>query len=606
MSFDSCGYRVLSSITGPTNFDIKLITEYARQEMKKECDIYITFDNDDAGQKFFIKLAKQLISKKLYNFKRLNLPADYKDISDFYAADGPLDKLIETATDGVSAYVDCFMPCENETDAQADKRRADFTEFVMNYGRFTGKAELTAIIEKVAEREYFSNAFLKALLKDATRPPLDDDIVQEILKEQNIIYKGKRGFYIYNELDGIWEYTDDEFIGGMIGEKLGRIYNSGSKIHSVFTVLKTKTPVKEDFDKKPLFVFQNGTLEFETDNFRKHDKTDMATIALPYAYDPIAQCPKFENFLEQIFWRADKKTQDVDGEKRIKLMQEFAGYLLYTDCPFQQSLLLLGEGQNGKSSLLNLIKAVFDEKNFASVDIDKLNKSFQAVQLIGKLGNITTEAGLNFGGAEDTFKKLVAGEEVSDSFKNKDNFTFKTRAKFFIAANALPRAKDTSYGFNRRFIMLNFQNKFVDDHEPIPAKLERQGIANIDIALKAELPGIFNWIYAGYKRLKKNGHFTTSPDNKELMNEFIKNNNPVDLFVEEGLFNKYGGYHKRSEIYELYKTWSSNNGYAVLNSGNFFKKFRESLKRRDIEFDDKYQDHEGKRYFNFIKPDFID
>ncbi len=92
MSFDQEGYRVLSSITGVSHKDRWIISEYARLE---KSDVYVTFDNDDAGYKFFKNIAEFLLSRKILNFKRLNLPAKYKDISEFYAAGSSLDELIE-------------------------------------------------------------------------------------------------------------------------------------------------------------------------------------------------------------------------------------------------------------------------------------------------------------------------------------------------------------------------------------------------------------------------------------------------------------------------------------------------------------------------------
>lgn len=603
MSFDQEGYRVLSGISGLSNTQTKIVRGYAEQERKSEDVIFICFDNDDAGFNFFQRIGKELISHKLFNFKRLELPAQYKDISEYYADGGDLQILIDNSLDGVAAFADTFAPIPNETQGKIEKREINFKSFILNSGRFIGKEYLIKIKDNLIKKEYFNVKWLEEIFKQASTPPLEDDIIAAIQKEHDIIYKASAGFYEYD--GNIWSLIDDDVVGSYIGEELGRLYTTGKKISSIKQNFRTKAIQQVEFDKKPLFVFKNGTLEFETGNFRSCNKSDLATILLPYVYDPAAQCPKFKEFLEKIFWRADRKLQDVDGDARIDLIQEFAGYLLYTNCPFQKALLLLGEGSNGKSTLLDLIKAVFGEKNFASVEIDKLNKPFQAVELIGKLANITTETGLNFGGAESIFKKLVAGEEVSDSYKCKDNFTFTTRAKFFIAANKLPRAQDTSYGFNRRFIMLKLQNEFVEDHEPNEKKLELRVDTKLKDAIMAELPGIFNWIYTGYKRLKERGRFTKSPDNKTLMADFIANNNPVDVFVEDERLNKYGGSFERGEIYKKYQEWCKNNGYAAMNNVNFFKELRAVLKRRNIEFSE-LQNHDGKRFLNFTNPDFTE
>jgi len=99
----------------------------------------------------------------------------------------------------------------------------------MDYGRYMGKSELVVLFEKAEMRGYFSPAFLISLLKDATHPPLDMDIVQEVTTERNIIYKSVSGFYVYEKLCGVWKLTDDGFIGGFISKKLGRFFNTAKK-----------------------------------------------------------------------------------------------------------------------------------------------------------------------------------------------------------------------------------------------------------------------------------------------------------------------------------------------------------------------------------------
>ena len=590
ISFDIAGYRVLSGMSGLSNDNIKTVCGYAEIERNNKQNVYICFDNDAAGKNFFKRLAQELIKHKFFNFKRLELPQQYKDISEYFAAGGDLQALIDTPINGTTAFLNFFAPVPDETKSQEEKREGEFKNFILNYGRYADKHDLISIL--LQARIYFNPEWVDALYEKVKRAPLEDDIIAEVLDEHELIYKPKAGFYEY---DHIWRRVDDKLIGSYIGAKLGRIYATGSRISSIMLNFKTKVLSDAEFDKKPLFVFKNGTLEFETGNFRACDKSDMSTILLPYSYDPKATCPKFKEFLRQIFWSAERKLQDVDGDARIDLMQEFAGYVLYTDCSFQKALLLLGEGSNGKSTLLDLIKYAFGESNFYSVDIDKLNKDFQAVQLIGKLGSITTEAGLNFGGAEDTFKKLVAGEEVTGCYKFKDNFSFKTRAKFFIAANRLPGVKDTSYGFYRRFTILNFQNNFDGD------RADRQ----LKEKLKAEeIAGIFNWAYEGYQRLKKNGQFTQSPDDKELLTEFIESNNSVYAFAVDEQFNKYCGIFTVSEIYEKYTAWCSKNGQRPKSKVHFSRELRQVLRQLNIEFS--AETHHDGRYINFTKPDYLE
>jgi len=145
-------------------------------------------------------------------------------------------------------------------------------------------------------RDYFDEKWLEMTYNLVYKPPLEDDVIAAIQKERDIIYKASAGFYEYD--GNIWSLIDDKFIGSYIGAELGRIHTKGGRIASIRENFKTKAIQQVEFDKKPLFVFKNGTLEFETGKFRGCDKSDLATILLPYVYDPAAQCPKFKEFLE--------------------------------------------------------------------------------------------------------------------------------------------------------------------------------------------------------------------------------------------------------------------------------------------------------------------
>ena len=602
MSFDIAGYRVLSSVTGASHKDRAIFRGYAELEKKQERNIYICFDNDDAGTNFFKAMARELISHKLFNFKRLDLPTRFKDVSECFAAGGNLQALIDGATDGVMSFADSFKPEQNETQAQNEKRHNDFKSFMLKSARYIDKAELTLIVNRLIALGYFDSAWLDEVLKIAKKEPLEHDIIKAITDEHNLIFDEYSGFYEYSGIN--WVKITDARIGHYIRDELGRFYATGGRISSIRKNLADAVEQTCEFDKKPILVFTNGVLEIEADNFRKHNESDMNTIVLPYSYDPTANCPKWREFVRVITWQPTRNLQDADGDARIAVLQEFCGYALFTKCAFDKALLLLGEGSNGKSAFLNAIKRVFGEANYSTVEVDKLHLNFKAVQLIGKLINFTSEQSLNFSGAETVFKSLVSGESLSDSFKGRDNFDFTPRAKFIISANELPSSRDKSFGFIRRFLFVKFQNKFIDPveegHKPIAENNERlKDVAfRDDNIFDDELPGIFNWIYEGYKRLKKQGRFTKSPDQKVLEEAFAAGNNPLIDFVIDKELAKYYAFMSWTDLYDMYREWSPKNGYTLMNRHNFKLNLTRALENQKVKFIVK-KDKKGIRGISF-------
>ena len=602
MSFDIAGYRVLATMGSTSHKDREIFRGYAAAEQKQGRDIYIGFDNDDAGTKFFKGMAMELISHKLSNFKRLDLPAKFKDISECFAAGGNLQALIDGATDGVISFADSFTPEQNETQAQNEKRYNEFKSFMLKSARYIDKAELSRIVNRLMGRGDFEPQWLDEVRKMATAAPLEDDIIEAILKEHDLIFDERLGFYEFSGIN--WIKVSDTHISHYISDELGRFYTTGKRISTIKTNLKAKVEQTCEFDKNQILVFKNGVLEIETGKFRSHDKKDMNTIVLPYNYDPAAQCQNWKRFLENVTWRAARKLQDAEGDARITVLQEFCGYALFTNCAFDKALLLLGEGGNGKSVFLNTIKSAFGKENYSTVEVDKLNQNFKAVQLIGKLINFTSEQSLNFSGAETVFKTAVSGETLSDSFKGRDNFNFNPRAKFIISANELPASRDKSFGFIRRFLFVKFQNTFIDPaekgREPIAENNERA----IDVTLRAddafndELSGIFNWIYEGYKRLKEQKHFTNSPDQKELEEAFAAGNNPLIDFVIDEKLAKDDTFKEWKELYASYREWNTQNGYTSMGKRNFKLNLIRALKNQKVDFQET-QKHDGRRGIKF-------
>ena len=597
ISFDIAGFRVLSSATGSSYRDREIIREYAKHEQEQGRALYICFDNDDAGAGFFKGLAMELVAHKIYNFKRLPLPVRFKDISEYFAAGGNLQVLIDEATDGLMSFADSFSPELNETQAQSEKRHAGFKSFMLKAARFVDKAELSRLVDRMIQQEYFKPRWLNEILKMATNAPLEDDIIEAILKERDLIFDVHSGFYEYTGIR--WVRTSDTRIDHFIRDELGRFYSTGKRLASIRNNLKAKIEEACEFDIKPILAFQNGVLEIETGNFRRHDKKDMNTIVLHYNYDPVAHSQRWADFLMAVTWSPTRNLQDADGDARIAVLQEFAGYALFPDCRHDKALMILGEGANGKSAFLNAIKSAFGQENCASVEIDRLNQNFQAVQLIGKMLSFTSEQSLNFSGAEAKFKALTSGEALSDSFKGRDVFQFNTRAKFIVAANELPASRDKSYGFLRRFIFVSFPNKFITG-EPIPENNERLADPRLKAkdAFHDELPAIFNWIYAGYKRLVQQGRFTNSPDQIELEQAFAAGNNPLIDFVIDRDFVRDDTFRSWTELYKDYREWTTQSGYAPMGRRSFIMNFKRALQNQQADY---YltQAHSGERGIKF-------
>src|SRR5690606_12006108 len=96
-----------------------------------------------------------------------------------------------------------------------------------------------------------------------------------------------------------------------------------------------------------LFNLENGVLE-------PHNRDLYLTGQMSFAYDENADCPQWQQFLEQTLITPDGKTD----YEMIDLLQEAFGYSMTTDTSYRVSFWLVGESGTGKSTVLNVLETL--------------------------------------------------------------------------------------------------------------------------------------------------------------------------------------------------------------------------------------------------------
>lgn len=240
---------------------------------------------------------------------------------------------------------------------------------------------------------------------------------------------------------------------------------------------------------------------------------------LPYDYDSNAKAPVFEAFLEDI----------MCGDKNLKMIvEEFMGYALSGDsCKGAKALFLVGEGSNGKSTLIRVLKALVGEKSYTTLSLKDLGSMERCHALDGSLFNIAEETPDKVADSSP-FKNLVDGGEIEVRKLFADNYRIFNRAKLFFILNAIFSTRDNSYGYKRRLLIVPFNKKYTD-------ALGNKD-ADLDEKLFSELPGIFNIVMQGYARYVKNGkRFTGSAVADNEIETYTLENDPIRMWAAEYL-----------------------------------------------------------------------
>jgi P4 family phage/plasmid primase-like protien len=303
-----------------------------------------------------------------------------------------------------------------------------------------------------------------------------------------------------------------------------------------------------------------------------HSPNWFSTVCLPYEFidDSADQlCPKWLAFLNR----------NLEGDaERIKLVQEWAGYLLLPDCTYQRFMALEGEGANGKSVYLAAITAMLGKENCSFVPLERFGERFDKASMLGKLANISADAAEVDRTAEGFLKSFTSGDIVNFDRKNIGSVEVKPTARLMLAFNNRPRLSDKSNGIWRRMLLVPWKLE-------IPEADRIRGMDTDEFwNSSGELPGILNWAIEGLARLKAQGRFTEPKVSKDATQDYRSDSNPARAFLLEHCeakpdFFKHdpalGVTCKR--LYFVYKKWCFSEGYQPLGERQFGKEVSRAI-----------------------------
>lgn len=548
ISWEREGYPVISPITG--NFSKSQWPDVlAACRLFKR--VFIIFDNDavsHAGDGFTARTSQRLFQNRI-PFVVGHTPDGVKDVNDYYAAGGNLQTLIDNATDGLKYIVSQY------TDA------IELKKFIMSINRYTDSVAIADALDAVAHR--FPGTVLKAIQKSADSAPTESQIVDEIIEKHNIIYVDRVGFYEWDSR--VWNKISDNVVRNYADALYGKRFATAQRVNAACNLLKSRAITDVRFDRNPVLTFQNGTLEIESGKFRAFSEADYCSIIMDYDYDPHATAPVWESFIQDV---------TDDEPRRAEILQFIAGYILLPDCRHQKIFLLVGSGGNGKSVYLEIIQKLFGDKNVTHVEPTGLAKEFERIRLKDSLLNIGSDINSDFSRGEirEWLLKIADGTSIQACYKGMDHVDFIPRCKLVYACNAMPTAEIIN-GLNRRMQFVDFPCQYVENPDPDDPRQKPRDIT-LTAKLSAELPGIFNWAYSGYKLLRTVGYFTDAPEQTEFLRQFETTSNPVMVFCED---HDYVGNVPRDEIYNDYKFWCDSTGHRALSREKFLPKFRDIM-----------------------------
>lgn len=307
----------------------------------------------------------------------------------------------------------------------------------------------------------------------------------------------------------------------------------------------------------------NGVFDIEKNKLIDYEPEHnfLETQIIPVEYNQNAKCPAIEKFLNEVLFQED-----------IKVIKEFVGFCLYRRYFLNKALILVGSGSNGKSVFLRLLKEFLGPKNVSARTIQELiYNRFAPSNLYRKLANIFADIPNDALKTTSLFKALTGEDMVSVEKKfGRDPIEFTNYAKLIFSANILPQAFDDTDAFYRRFILVEFPNKFEGDKAD-PFILKK-------LTTKEELSGLFNVAIENLRNLINQGIFSNAKTIEKTREDYLKKADPVAYFVNEMVEEEPDGIIPINDVYEKFIDFCRENKLVPCSDRAFGKKFRLAVK----------------------------
>ena len=356
---------------------------------------------------------------------------------------------------------------------------------------------------------------------------------------------------------------------------------SRQRLDACLALARSEHPIADSgmtWDPDPyLLGVANGVVDLRTGMIRSGHPDDRLTMQVPVQYHVKAECPRWQQFLHQVFQR--------DGEL-IGFVQRALGYSLTGSVREQVLFLCYGTGSNGKSVFLDMLRNVLGDyaMNIPFTVLELQQRPSLTNDLASMAGRrLVTSSETNESTRlnEARIKALTGGDPITARFLYSESFTYEPVAKFWLAVNHLPRVRDDSYGFWRRVRVLPFNEQFTGDDAD----------KGLPFKLLEELPGILNWGVQGALNWRLVG---LAPPSAVMTatQAYRKDNDELDGFVADCCVVADGVRAEPGHLFSEYQRWSKEQGILErhrLGSRSFGTRIRER-------FGDSVSSN-GKRYF---------
>jgi putative DNA primase/helicase len=182
---------------------------------------------------------------------------------------------------------------------------------------------------------------------------------------------------------------------------------------------------------------------------------------------------------------------------------------------------------SAKGTIGRVLTRLVGTHNYAAPTLASLGERFGLAPLIGRTLAIISDGRLSGRADQQAIVERllsITGEDgqTIDRKYNPQPWTGTLPTRFVVLTNELPKLADASGALASRFVLLMLTRSFYGHEDP-----------DLTAKLLTELPGVFNWAIAGWRRLTQFGRFKMPPSSAQALEQLEDLASPVGAFVRD-------------------------------------------------------------------------
>lgn len=385
--------------------------------------------------------------------------------------------------------------------------------------------------------------------------------IASLVNKKNPFYYDRSGmWWRWSHTTKCWEGTDETDLLIIIDIASKKNTLSNGEKNKALEAFKRIGRIDAPLDNNEYWVqFGDTIVDVSTGERFLASPSYFITNPVPWKLGTETTTPIIDALLKE--WAGDKA-------HTLKQILAFSALPYYA---ISRIFFLLGNGSNGKSTYLALLRTFIGQKNLCSVSLDAItnaNNKFAASSLYKKL--VCQMGETNFAALQSTAKlKQLSGRDLIEiEFKGKTPFEYINYAKIIIASNTIPETHDKTDGFFRRFVVVDFPNQYTELRDVL-AEVPEQEYSNLAL-----------WCVTELKNLLVTKSFYAEGSISDRRKIYEKQSDPLTTYITD-VCDRHQAYTvPASQFYAEYEQYLTSRGMRVVT----YRVWRAEMEQRDYTF----------------------